>query len=348
MLSTVGWINGISSTIILLFGCIFGIYLIYKGKVSRARLISISGIFMLFSGIGHLGNFIDFLTILTTGNNLSDPNLLIYFWYAPTFPVLLSIVYLVAEFIIPEKKWYVFSILAIILIYMGIILFIDPINSFSLRMPDNPGEDLIDDALKADSSLFNMALIVLLTISIFTIIGFSVRIHESEGLLRKKYIYLALGFIFWFIFYAVLDTILDPGVILYIVRIGVIFSFIFLFLGLKEESAEPKEKPKKEIKVEGGLFRVTKRPSKITEEEVTFHKEQKICLVCKGKVEGYNIFICRSCDVLYCQNCAQALENLENMCWVCNEPINEAKPVNLYKEEDEAVITKEKTHEKGE
>jgi len=333
MLSIVGWINGISSTIILLFGCIFGIYLIYKGKVSRARLIIISGIFILFSGLGHLGNFIDFLTILTTGNNLSEPNLLIYFWYAPVLPVLLGVVYLVAEFTIPEKKWYAFSILATILIIMGIILFADPINLFSLRMPDNPGEDLIDDALKADSFLFNMALIVLLTISIFTIIGFSVRINQSEGLLRKKYVYLALGFILWFIFYAVLDTILDPGVIVYIIRIGVVFSYIFLFLGLKEESAVPKEKPKKEIKIEGGLFRITKRPSKITEEEVTFHKEKKICLVCKSKVARVN-YICPECDALYCIKCSEALSNTENACWVCNTPFDESKPVTLPKEDE--------------
>jgi predicted amidophosphoribosyltransferase len=52
--------------------------------------------------------------------------------------------------------------------------------------------------------------------------------------------------------------------------------------------------------------------------------------VCKGQLSGYNIFICSSCDTLYCQNCARALEDLENECWVCNEPINKSKPAKSY------------------
>lgn len=77
-----------------------------------------------------------------------------------------------------------------------------------------------------------------------------------------------------------------------------------------------------------------KPPSK---EEITFYREKKVCLVCKGKVSGFNTFICPSCDALYCEKCARALSLLENVCWVCKERIDPVKPVNPFNEEDELV-----------
>lgn len=114
-----------------------------------------------------------------------------------------------------------------------------------------------------------------------------------------------------------------------------IISLWFWYFGLREEP-EKKEKirPKKEIKVEGDLFRITKRPDQITEEEVSFSKEKKICLVCKGRVLRFN-FICSECEAFYCMKCAQAISNLENACWVCNAPIDESKPVKPFKKEEE-------------
>jgi hypothetical protein len=41
------------------------------------------------------------------------------------------------------------------------------------------------------------------------------------------------------------------------------------------------------------------KPPRITEEEVSVSKENKICLVCKGKVGGFN-FICTECGAFYC------------------------------------------------
>ena len=65
----------------------------------------------------------------------------------------------------------------------------------------------------------------------------------------------------------------------------------------------------------------------ISEEKVTVHKEKKSCLVCKGEVERYNIYICPKCDTIYCENCAHALTNLENACWACSTPFDSLKPI---------------------
>ena len=71
----------------------------------------------------------------------------------------------------------------------------------------------------------------------------------------------------------------------------------------------------------------TKPPS---QKEIAYYREKKICLVCKGKVTGFNTFICPTCDALYCETCARALTVLENACWVCKGPIDSAKPVNPF------------------
>ena len=80
---------------------------------------------------------------------------------------------------------------------------------------------------------------------------------------------------------------------------------------------------------------MSKRPENITEEEVAISKEKKICLVCKGKVLGIS-FICPKCESFYCIKCSEALSNLENSCWICNNPFDNSKPSIPYmrKEED--------------
>ncbi|MEE9377735.1 MAG: pyridoxamine 5'-phosphate oxidase family protein [Candidatus Lokiarchaeia archaeon] len=84
------------------------------------------------------------------------------------------------------------------------------------------------------------------------------------------------------------------------------------------------------------------RPNRITEEEVIFHIEKKICLVCKKKILKFT-YICPECEIFYCMNCSQALVNLENVCWVCNTPIDESKPSKPFDiEEDEIKAKKSK------
>ena len=68
-------------------------------------------------------------------------------------------------------------------------------------------------------------------------------------------------------------------------------------------------------------------------EEVTIHKDSQTCLVCKGAVEGFNVFICPQCKSIYCKTCAQAVIEIENECWTCENPIDISKPVKPYKPE---------------
>jgi len=80
--------------------------------------------------------------------------------------------------------------------------------------------------------------------------------------------------------------------------------------------------------------------TQIIEEKVAIHKERKICLVCKGEVLRFT-YICE-CGAMYCENCARAVSDLENVCWACEEPIDYSKPVKPFKDEMENMKVEEK------
>jgi len=82
----------------------------------------------------------------------------------------------------------------------------------------------------------------------------------------------------------------------------------------------------------------------VSEEKITVSKEKKICLVCRGEVLKFS-YICE-CGVIYCENCARALTNLENVCWACEVPIDSLKPVKQFKEEAERIKVQEKSKKK--
>jgi len=84
--------------------------------------------------------------------------------------------------------------------------------------------------------------------------------------------------------------------------------------------------------------------AQVTEEKVAISKEKKNCLVCRGGVFGFS-YICK-CGANYCENCARALMNLENVCWACDVPIDYLKPSKPYKEEEAKALIREKSKEK--
>ena len=131
----------------------------------------------------------------------------------------------------------------------------------------------------------------------------------------------------------------------YIIEFFVAFVYVYMlfFLVIRDIRSEliisvGNEKDKE---IESDVLGIFTRPLKVTEEDVIFHREQKICLVCKEKILR-SIYLCPECDALYCNKCSTALSTLENACWVCNTPFDPLKPVKPYKEVEETLKTKEK------
>ncbi|MCK4383022.1 MAG: hypothetical protein KAW66_07000, partial [Candidatus Lokiarchaeota archaeon] len=88
------------------------------------------------------------------------------------------------------------------------------------------------------------------------------------------------------------------------------------------------------------VYKHTDLTAQVTVEKVAISEEKKICLVCRGEVLRFS-YICE-CGSIYCENCARALTNLENDCWVCDVQIDYSKPVKPSKVERERIKIKEK------
>ena len=96
--------------------------------------------------------------------------------------------------------------------------------------------------------------------------------------------------------------------------------------------------------IEGIIYTRNVLTPQVREEKVVISKEKKICLVCRGEVIGFS-YACK-CGANYCENCARALTNLENLCWACETPIDYSKPSKPYKKEETIVEIGEKSKKK--
>ncbi len=341
MLSVEGLLNGLTAVGLFISGWVLGIFFIYQSRKTKAKLLLFLGIAFIFTVLGYWGVCFDFLSILST-DTIPYPTYptppffvnirlsLVFMWIGVTY---LMTLFIGTELLIPKKKYYLLIVALFLTIVYELFIFLDPEGSIVNTFPTIPGEDLWLASLVLGTPVYFIVMILSLTALIFNVSGFIIKTKKSYGVLRKKFFLLSTGY---FLSHSMLllEGLLSTISILIFTRAISVIGFWILYLGLREEPEKPQESNKKEIKVEGGLIRLTKRPDYISEEEVTFHKEKKICLVCKGNVGRY-MFMCPDCDALYCQNCAGVLENLENACWVCNGPIDPNKPVKSFKKEEE-------------
>ena len=344
-LSLFGWIIGFLAAFSVIFYGMFGTWIIYRSRKLNANLLSVMGLTIMITGLGYLGVFIDFLTMLTTETHMNKL-LFAQISYGFSAVFVFLFLYIYAKLMIQEKirKYFISFYLTVSILFL-IIIFIDPINSFNITLPGEPDEVLMQSSLAFMSPAFFLAMIALISVFIFCVIGYFYKSMKSSGILKKKYLYLSIGYLFW-ISGASVEALITSGIFIIFVRLSMSFSAIFFYFGIREEP-EKKVRPKKKTVLEGDIFRISQiKREDITEEEVSISKEKKICLVCKGKVARNNIFLCPECDTFYCSKCSEALSNLENACWVCNEPFDESKPVKPFKKEEVDIEISEKPQKK--
>jgi hypothetical protein len=246
--------------------------------------------------------------------------------------------------------------LFIVIQSLGFVLLIYPIDKFILK-----GRDrhliiilfLVFSFLPVFSLDFTSALnLIYFTAFIVLIIpiGFIYISITSKGILRKKSLIIGLGQIMYF-FAAIifiesnlvfiieltnLSRVQIHGISLLIESISIVITALGFRIPL------PNELDTSKISIVESLGLNLIRRAEITEEEISISKEKKICLVCKGKLSGFNLaFICSGCDTLYCEKCARTLSTLENACWVCDIPFDESKPVKLPEEAVEEILVEE-------
>jgi len=332
MVSGLGWLGGLTAFGIVSINYIFGFFFLYKSKKLGIKLLGVAGLISIGLGSFWLGPVCDLISLLITGKNLNPIYLYGFICYTLSPLMIIPAMYLGGELIIPKNKKYLCIIFLFISVIFELFLWLDISNVFTFEL-NNPGEDIIDSRFNMTHPSFYLMLISLISILIFLGVGFLIKFFRSTGVLRKKSLFLSISF-FIYVIQGVLETLIEISITIGVVRLlAMTFSF-WIYLGLREEP-ETKIHMKKERKVEGDLFRLYKiKPGEITEVVVKYYKEQEVCLVCKGKVERLS-YICPNCRALYCEKCVQSLSDLENICWVCNQPFNKSKPTKPYKKVSE-------------
>ena len=311
------WLIGLSTMGIVIFGYCLGTYFLYKSRKLKLNLLTYFGIATILVTTGWLSIVIDFSFVLFTSNSINKV-FYVYLMWLPTPLSGMIMYYIASELLIPDRKWYFLIPVFIFQLFITIGTIANPLGSVVFIEPPLTGfihkAGLDPNTISSLLGLMNILLIL-----VFTGFGYLRKGFKSEGVIRKKFFLLAISVIILYGF-GMMDS-LTSGLILVFVRIGAMSNFIFAYLALRTVP----ERRKKRMR--------------ITEEEISFHMERKICVVCKGDVSRVN-YMCPKCNTLYCVNCSEALSNLENTCWVCNEPIDETKPVKLQKAVDELIDIK--------
>ncbi len=237
-----GLLNGVSALSVLVISIIIGLFSYYKSYKLKAKLLSYAAINIIFIGLLWLGPTTDFLFVLITGANLpGDPPLiypiLSYMWVAPSIFFAMTIG---TELLIPEKKWYLLSVILVLSILFEVLLFGFTASSFTFDLPSPVGSDIIDTSFiypgaTADfpwGLTFILIAVFLILNLLFNGIGFFRKALQASGVIRKKFIYLSLGFTI-FTVASVFDSLIPPGILLPFVRISVVISSLLMFYGLK-------------------------------------------------------------------------------------------------------------------
>ncbi len=231
MVDVLGLLDGLTASGIILSATIFGLLSFYRANKLGAKLLAWAGLTMFFVGFLWLGPFIDFIMVVFFHTNITPIylySLLSYFWVAPA---LIVAMYLGGSLMFPKKKWVLVGIFIALGLVFEYFLWFQTSESFTWTLI-NPGEDLIDASFVRSHPTFLMVAVFLVATLILLGIGFFIKAKQATGDLRKKFIYLGLGFTI-FVVCGALDSIVPPGIAIGFVR-GVMMTFaLWMYLGLK-------------------------------------------------------------------------------------------------------------------
>ncbi|MFX0100453.1 MAG: hypothetical protein ACFFCS_12845 [Candidatus Hodarchaeota archaeon] len=250
-----GWLEGIFTTVAFIFGIVSGLFFIHKSKANKKYLLSHMGILLIQIGFVYTGVILDFFSILSTGDNLDNTfglqAVLTYMW---TFPGATVAIYIGLELLFPKKKRFILNILIFFTIVGEIILFMNPSSSLSSISPVIPGTELIHTNVMIGTPLFVLVSIYFLFVVFLLDIGCIIKGIKSKGVVRKKFLLLASGFLIYHIL-LFFDAFFHPGIALILVRSGIFFSFMFWYQALKEQIIIPKQSLiRKEVTKDNRLF----------------------------------------------------------------------------------------------
>ena len=235
-ITPLGLLIGGTASIAMITSVIFGIYFIYKSRKMNANLLLYSGFLIICTGCFYLGAFTDFMFVIFFGTNIPVQELHGLLSFSSVAPAVLCAMYLGSSLIMPSKKKIVTGIYLVIGIFFEIILYSRSGIAIEYDIgPNNtgiPGSDLLDSRFNTQDPTFFLIIFFLVSALLFCGIGFAIKYRQSSGELRKRFLYLDAGFIV-FVICAALDTLIAPGPVLILIRLGMIGYAVLVYLGLK-------------------------------------------------------------------------------------------------------------------
>jgi len=228
-----GWLDGLTAFGIIFFCVVFGLLSFYKSIKLKAKLLSVAGILMFFVGFLWLGPTVDFFVKLITGYNLFPPHIYVLLSYTWVAPALLFAMYLGGELLVSKLKWVLVGIFLVLGVVFELFLWFSPWQSFDhIQVDPLIPNGLIDASFNNTHPTFILVVVFLVSALIFLGIGSIIKAKQATGILRKKFVYMSIGFII-FVLSGALDSILTIPVAIGAVRVVMMTFSIWEYLGLK-------------------------------------------------------------------------------------------------------------------
>ena len=232
MLSATAWLIGGTGLITMVISIIFGLFFIYKAKKLDAKLLYLTGLLIISTGLLYLGASATFLCMLFTGKNIpNETGVHGLLSFTSIAPGIVCGMYLGSELLAPKKKKIIVGIYAIIAVVFEIILYICPRCALKFTNEDS-STDLIDSSFVLLYPTFIFVVVFLISILVFCGIGSLIKAQQASGDLKKKFRFLSLGFTI-FVISGALDALVAPGIWLIFIRLGMITYAWLLYFGLK-------------------------------------------------------------------------------------------------------------------
>ena len=230
VLSELGWFNGITALISMLLSLVIGIIFMYKSKKLGAKLLMYAGLMVItISGL-YLGVSFDFLSYIFTGNNMENSfglrGIMSYAW-VPL--IILLALYLGTTIMEMKRKWLILGIYIGLAVVYEYFLFFHANESFDFEYAAN---ELIDTSFNDLYPTFILIVVFLMSGFLLDGIGFLIKAKQGVGVLRKKFLYLSFGTTI-FVVCGAIESLLSGGIILVVVRGGMISSAFLFYFGLK-------------------------------------------------------------------------------------------------------------------
>ncbi len=233
MFSNLGLIDGITGSLVVILGIVFGLFFLYEGIIKKAKMLKELAFVSIFAGLLYLGVLLDFSSLLITGknfpNNYGQIALFSYIWFPPTMCVA---IYLAISIQYPKKAWYAVIPYVIFGIIFYILIFMDPLGSFYFGHYEENTPRLIDYNISLSTTAGRFIAYMLLPVVIIFGFGLIYQSRKTSGELRKKFLVMSSG-AFCYGIAGMFEAFVQPGVGVIIVRAIYLTSFWLIYYGLK-------------------------------------------------------------------------------------------------------------------